>query len=586
MQKTFPKWAKVLPEVKQIQRAQRRLNNHLNEIIPISYEPDRETGTFQYREYVELLLDRFGLLPLINDPSTTEPVQVAVTFDGGKISRFLGHVTGGFKLVDRRSINPKTGTPLFGETGIEKVQSHFFCFPLKVAFATDTKILYRREYADLFRFLKEYEAEKGFRVKFNFPQDMSSIWKTTGRGGTAKIKTFPCYCCAVTSATLVTPQPKEKCFRGDRCKQPKCYHHNMVTQETFDAWRQQKQHLEGVFSHLSNPHSDMNKSQVFLSSIDELRDERNPFDISFVPASVEEGRAFDSLLQVELGYRRLPVNGTIAEKRARLREALEAEAVYSLMQKLVLSTDVDQAFCAAEDAIPCVMHGGNRMGEKLFMMALLEAWNRCDSNESRRLLLEAVENFVNTGVFGTEQSRSQWKIPINGENEIEAISFTAWRVKKILARLGDLVPLIGLEGDRLRDWQLMLSKYLEVMKRAFQHEDFSDAEIEDFQDVVDEWFYLYVNLLGLPGITNYIHLLGAGHLYFYLKRWGSLYRYQQQGWEMKNGIIASFINRRTRRGGAGGRFGPSHTSRIIPVMEWFQRTTAWLTGDAATFFST
>ena len=132
----------------------------------------------------------------------------------------------------------------------------------------------------------------------------------------------------------------------------------------------------------------------------------------------------------------------------------------------------------------------------------------------------------------------------------------------------------------------MLSKYLEVMKRAFQHEDFSDAEIEDFQDVVDEWFYLYVNLLGLPGITNYIHLLGAGHLYFYLKRWGSLYRYQQQGWEMKNGIIASFINRRTRRGGAGGRFGPSHTSRIIPVMEWFQRTTAWLTGDAATFFST
>jgi hypothetical protein len=52
------------------------------------------------------LLQKFGFLDLINDPSTTEPVQIAVTFDGGKVSRFLGHVSGGFKLVDKRCINP------------------------------------------------------------------------------------------------------------------------------------------------------------------------------------------------------------------------------------------------------------------------------------------------------------------------------------------------------------------------------------------------------------------------------------------------------------------------------------------------
>jgi hypothetical protein len=82
-----------------------------------------------------------------------------------------------------------------------------------------------------------------------------------------------------------------------------------------------------------------------------------------------------------------------------------------------------------------------------------------------------------------------------------------------------------------------------------------------------------------------MHLLGAGHLYYYLKKWGNLYRYQQQGWEMKNGVIASFINRRTQRGGTGGKYGPAHTSRIIPVMEWFQCTTAWATGDASLFFT-
>jgi len=94
---------------------------------------------------------------------------------------------------------------------------------------------------------------------------------------------------------------------------------------------------------------------------------------------------------------------------------------------------------------------------------------------------------------------------------------------------------------RLANYALKI--YLKVIKLAFhQHEEFGNDEIEAFQDLVDEWFYLYIKLLGLPEVTNYIYLLGAGHLYQYLKVWGSLYRYKQQGWEMKNGIIASFIN--------------------------------------------
>jgi hypothetical protein len=32
----------------------------------------------------------------------------------------------------------------------------------------------------------------------------------------------------------------------------------------------------------------------------------------------------------------------------------------------------------------------------------------------------------------------------------------------------------------------MLSKYLEVIKLAFQHEDFGNDEIEVYQDLVDE----------------------------------------------------------------------------------------------------
>jgi len=51
------------------------------------------------------------------------------------------------------------------------------------------------------------------------------------------------------------------------------------------------------------------------------------------------------------------------------------------------------------------------------------------------------------------------------------------------------------------------------MSIACKWEDFMDDEIKDVQDLIDEWFDLYVNLLGLEGITNYMHLIGAGHLF-------------------------------------------------------------------------
>jgi hypothetical protein len=214
VQRKFPKWAKVLLTIKSVQKVQYALDRRLEERLPIRMEVGRETGFFEYHQYTEYMLEEYGLLHLINDPETTVPVKVAVTFDGGSVSRFLGHVMGGYKLVDQRAEHPLTKEPLFGESGSDNMQSHAHCFPIKIALAKDTKELYKVEFQDFFQFLRAYEQEKGFKIIFLFLQDMSSIWKTTGRGGTAKVKTFPCYCCAVTSATLVAAQPKEKCFRG------------------------------------------------------------------------------------------------------------------------------------------------------------------------------------------------------------------------------------------------------------------------------------------------------------------------------------------------------------------------------------
>jgi hypothetical protein len=44
----------------------------------------------------------------------------------------------------------------------------------------------------------------------------------------------------------------------------------------------------------------------------------------------------------------------------------------------------------------------------------------------------------------------------------------------------------------------------------------------------------YIKIVGVEGITNYIHLLGSGHVKYYMQEHQNLYKYSQQGWESLN----------------------------------------------------
>jgi hypothetical protein len=67
------------------------------------------------------------------------------------------------------------------------------------------------------------------------------------------------------------------------------------------------------------------------------------------------------------------MDGTVREKRMLLKAALEAQEMYKLLTKLIASTGLNIAFMAIEADFPCILHGGNRLGEKVFIMLSLEA---------------------------------------------------------------------------------------------------------------------------------------------------------------------------------------------------------------------
>jgi hypothetical protein len=115
------------------------------------------------------------------------------------------------------------------------------------------------------------------------------------------------------------------------------------------------------------------------------------------------------------------------------------------------------------------------------------------------------------------------------------------------------------------------------MKKLCQHQDFTDSDIESFQNDFDIFYQDWLKLHEKDGITNYIHLMSAGHMADYMYEWRNLYKHSQQGWESMNNLIKLFWFRLTGRCGATGR-GKGKKSKLRSVAKWMQRRMMWMGG--------
>ena len=103
--------------------------------------------------------------------------------------------------------------------------------------------------------------------------------------------------------------------------------------------------------------------------------------------------------------------------------------------------------------------------------------------------------------------------------------------------------------------------YLSPLQALSQKSDFSDEDIDNFQNIADDFYRKWLDLVGYDGITNYIHMIGAGHLRYYLTKWRNLNRFQNQGWEGYNQHVASYWHHRTQKVGRG-------KGKILPIAFW------------------
>ena len=90
------------------------------------------------------------------------------------------------------------------------------------------------------------------------------------------------------------------------------------------------------------------------------------------------------------------------------------------------------------------------------------------------------------------------------------------------------------------------------------------------------FFYKWFQLNGEAGVGNYVHIIGAGHIEYYLKKWRNLYCYIQQGWEALNSQTKQIYFRQTQRGGHKGD--GKLNSKVEHIAKWVQRSLFWKMG--------
>jgi hypothetical protein len=205
------------------------------------------------------------------------------------------------------------------------------------------------------------------------------------------------------------------------------------------------------------------------------------------------------------------------------------------------------------------------------------------TDAAKNKYLKEFETLVNTRVLGTLTRPANWRLATGKDKDnrqcIKDQTLPNTHVRKCMHKFEILATFcIASDEDRRSKWIETISLWNLVMDKARRREDFDEGAIEDFQTLADDWFEKWIRLTGRDGLSNYVHIVASGHLSFYLREWGNLYKYSQQGWESFNSLIKSIYFRRTQRGGSGGKRDELN-SRVAPIACWLQRKLFFLPGD-------
>jgi hypothetical protein len=598
----------LIPSVAEFKRTAAKVEKLAHFLAPfilgLTAAGDKESIDFQpYWKIMGTVFRAYGLMGM----GEAYSCLCVYSLDGAAITKNLGHVLGGFKVADPSAVCPLTGNRLLSDPMEMNAQSRSLCFPLKMIMGKETKETIQ-EFKPMFKFMEQCEStdplNNPMTINHAMPpltcaanSDLSAGWKCLCKGGAAKVALLPCHGCALHKDNWARPNTEDhKLLECNWCRELhslnpewKCYHHSMMTPDNLKNAEAELNHLmAGLSGSLERVD---NESRLQLDDVEEATPESfaNPTSIHYRPGSDDNKLKYGELVTRELIIRDMSPLGTLTVKINALRKALCTEAkIRLLVTKLKHGTPAEGAMFLLIQAIPCILHMENRIGIKILTMLLVEGLSNAKAGliyneitaEGNRVkhFFRTVADIVNKQVLGSEDNSAEWECATDDKKkEIGTITMDNVRTRTIMDSLEFLIEECIVKEDRKAKWLACIPSFRDGMTKLRSRTDFDAAAITAFQSDIDDFFQVWVELWGVEGVTNYIHMLSSGHISMYLFKWKNLYRHSQQGWEAFNSLLKTFYFRRTQHGGRSNA-GRGRKTRLLPIGRWLQRRVVWLCG--------
>ena len=342
------------------------------------------------------------------------------------------------------------------------------------------------------------------------------------------------------------------------------------------------------------------ESKLILFAEDDAECYANSHSIDYLPTNKSEAQNFMSLLLEEGLLRELDViDKSMEDLRLLLKGSLKKENnLVELKKRLDHCTIKEGISFVMLQFVPCILHLETRCGLKIITMLLREGLANARGNKIESLkevtstvlrektLMERIENVINNSILGHGFNKYQFKIPLEpsptGESGqvIGVISLENTKVRSIMNDLETIIDACIIDEEKRSKWISLVSHYRHALIVLRKKENaYTNDDIMSFQTHIDIFAQHWIALHQDKGLTNYLHLLMSGHAKSYVKEWGNLHNYSQQGWEALNSLVKLFFFRRTNKGGGKHKT----RSRLDPIASLIQRRLLWMSGLAEKF---
>lgn len=615
-----------IPSRQTVQRTQNKFTKFMSSRVPFYHEYVEELSSeiayFDPEQLLEYLLEQYGL----KETAMHDSVEIAVTADGATLMNDIGHVTIGYKIVDKRARLPESLRHL--KDGFQSVN---LCFPIRTIVSSESKDVYMKFLKPVYDFVSNI-SEHGFgcykKFKVLGPHDGKATFNVLSRGGGAKVAKYFCPYCVCTSEDIMTCKTSKLiCCVSCNEKNTTCKHWDVMDKDMI-------QHAKNFLEVQGEGYSDLRKELYFCTKefTDLLQGQhlqfknapnksRNPLhiDFDFINASDNQASYFWNAIKKNIlarqRFHRLNLinihkseifSNTVRDRLHHiiqsLRNELELEDKIAYM-RTILEQDEEakhDRLLPVHTMVPDSMHLLNRVIERIIKMLFLMG-----SRESERLgrnkdvFVKEIENIVNSKNFRDKNGAivedevdvdanflvgKRWSYPMGERGELVgdvkmSFSFAKRFFSKIhLLYQVCLPPSIGILGTTFKR---AVQRFNEIMDMLQMHDDIDENVINDLENKIGLFADDWIASAGLDGMTNYVHYLISGHILYFLRLHKNLYRYSQQGWEAMNSWLKTYFLRKTQRGGHGMK----QKTYLLPLYRHLQRSYGWRTGLGDSYFS-